>query len=126
MRAYVFAGGLVLMRALLCLAMIVGLSVILAIALMRMACFATEECFLFMHTRRRRRDRLIPIKLILVKGAVWVSPHHALESQSTQLRPTLRKQSFSGVAKTNRGMSAQTRPTHGQAHPAVEKRIRDQ
>jgi hypothetical protein len=46
------------MRALLSLAMIVGLSVILAIALMRMACFATEECFLFMHTRRRRRDRL--------------------------------------------------------------------
>jgi hypothetical protein len=70
MRAYVFTCGLVLMRALLCLAMIVGLSVILAIALMRVACFATEECFLFMHTRRRRRDRLVPIKLIPVKGTV--------------------------------------------------------
>jgi hypothetical protein len=114
------------MRALLCLAMIVGLSVILAIALMRMACFATEECFLFMHTRRRRRDRLVPIKLILVKGTVWASPHHALESQSTQLRQTLRKQSFSGVAKANRGMLAQTRPPYGQSRPAVEKRIRDQ
>jgi hypothetical protein len=56
------------MRALLCLAMIVGLSVVLAIALMRMACFATDECLLFMHTRRRRRDSLVPIKLILVKA----------------------------------------------------------
>jgi len=84
------------MRALLCLAMIVGLSAILAIALMRVACFATEECFLFMHTRRRRRGRLVPIKLILVKGTVWASPHHALESRSTQLRPTRRKQSFPG------------------------------
>jgi hypothetical protein len=74
MRAYVFNCGLVLMRALLCLAMIVGLSVILAIALMKMACFVTEEYFLFMHTRRRRRDRLVPIKLILVKGTVWASP----------------------------------------------------
>jgi hypothetical protein len=105
------------MRALLCLAMIVGLSVILAIALMRMACFAIEECFLFMHTRRRRRDRLVPIKLILVKGTVWASPHHALESQST----TLRKQSFSGGAKVNREMLAQTRPPHGQSRPAVKK-----
>jgi hypothetical protein len=51
------------MRALLSLAMIVGLSVFLAIALMKMARFVTEECFLFMHTRRRRRDRLVPIKL---------------------------------------------------------------
>src|SRR6267378_1157391 len=75
MRAYVFTCGLVFMRALLCLAMIAGLSVVLAIALMRMACFATEECRLFMHTRRRRRDSLVPIKLILVKGAVWASPH---------------------------------------------------
>jgi hypothetical protein len=75
MRAYVFTCGLVLMRALLCLAMIVGLSVILAIALMRVACFATEECFLFMHTHRRLRDRLVPIKLILVNGTVWASPH---------------------------------------------------
>ncbi len=60
MQAYVFTCGLVLMRALLSLAMIAGISVILAIALMRMACFATEECFLFMHTRRRRRDRWVP------------------------------------------------------------------
>jgi hypothetical protein len=109
------------MRALLSLAMIVGLSVILAIALMKMACFATEECFLFMHTRRRRRDRLVPIKLIPVKGTVWASPHHALESQSTQLRPTLRKQSFSGGAKANREMLAQTRPPHGQARRARGK-----
>ena len=88
MREYVFTCGLLLMRTLLCLAMIAGLSVILAIALMRMVSFATEECFLYMHTRRPRRDRLVPIKLILVKGTVWASPHHALESQSTQSRST--------------------------------------
>jgi len=57
MRAYVFTCGLVLMRALLCLAMIVGLSVILAIALMRMACFATEECW---HRRDRRTGSFAP------------------------------------------------------------------
>jgi hypothetical protein len=45
---------------------------------------------------RRRRERLVLNKLIPVKGTVWASPHHALESQSTQLHPTLRKQSFSG------------------------------
>jgi hypothetical protein len=50
----------------------------------------------------------------------------ALESRSTQLRPTLRKQSFSGGAKANGGMLAQTRPPHGQFRPAVKKRIRDQ
>jgi hypothetical protein len=114
------------MRALLSLAMIVGLSVVLAIALTRMACFATEECVLFMHTRRCRRDRLVPMKLILVKGTVWASLHHALESQSTQLRQTLRKQRFSRGAKANGEMLAQRRPPHGQARPAVKTRIRDQ
>jgi hypothetical protein len=170
------------MRALLSLAMIAGLTVFLGIALMRLACFAAEECFLFVHTSRRRRDRWISIiKWIPVKGTVRALPHRftqvfsymrsrrsqftghrgafsnarltrfergvlgvalhtnggipaaddALESPSTQSRAVRRKQSFSGsitlrVAKANRGMLAQKRPTHGQARPAVEKRIRDQ
>jgi hypothetical protein len=75
MRAYVFTCGLVLMRALLSLAMIAGLSAFLGIALMRLACFAAEECFLFMHTRRRRRDRWVSSKWILVKGTVRALPH---------------------------------------------------
>jgi hypothetical protein len=75
MRAYVFTCGLVLMRALLSLAMIAGLSAFLGIALMRLACFAAEECFLFMHTRRRRRDRWVSIKWMLVKSTVRALPH---------------------------------------------------
>ena len=75
MRAYVFTCGLVLMRALLSLAMIAGLTVFLGIALMRLACFAAEEFFLFMHTSRRRRDRWVSIKWILVKGTVRTLPH---------------------------------------------------
>jgi hypothetical protein len=76
MRAYVFTCGLVLMRALLSLAMIAGLTAFLGIALMRLACFAAEECFLFVHTRRRRRDRWVSIiKWMLVKGTVRALPH---------------------------------------------------
>jgi hypothetical protein len=64
------------MRALLSLAMIAGLTVLLGIALMRLACFAAEEFFLFVHTSRRRRDRWVStIKWILVKGTVRALPH---------------------------------------------------
>ena len=64
------------MRALLSLAMIAGLTVFLGIALMSSACFAAEECFLFVHTSRRRRDRWASIiKGILVKGTVRALPH---------------------------------------------------
>ncbi len=63
------------MRALLSLAMIAGLTVLLGIALMRLACFAAEECSLFVHTSRRHRDRWVSIKWILVKGTVRALPH---------------------------------------------------
>jgi hypothetical protein len=111
------------MRALLSLSMIVGLSAVLAIALIRMACFATEECFLFMHTRRFNFTRTLMSQFTGYRGIFSKGPLTRFEKSvlAVTLHPTAASPPL--MMHWNRSQCSCARPYGNRDLPAERRRI---